>query len=81
MPMTTSPKSTYVDLRCPVGAKRLLGKARSTGESVNFVEGYLLELACRDCRNAIAALEGKKPSVVLHRFNVLGELVETEAEW
>lgn len=70
-----------VDLRCPIGPKRLLAVVRQTEDYHGIVEGNLLELACRDCRNFTANAEGRKPQFVLHRFNVLGELVESEIVW
>jgi hypothetical protein len=69
-----------VDLRCPVGAKKLLGRVRQEGGTPSVVSGNLLELACRDCRNGVAK-QGKKPTLVVHRFNILGEMVESEVLW
>lgn len=79
--MTIVANPTYVDLRCPLGARKLLAKVRKTGESHGIVEGNLLELACRDCRNNLSNDEGKRPNTVLHRFNILGELIESEVIW
>lgn len=70
-----------VDLRCPNVPGRLLAKVRQAQDHSAIVDGNLLELACRDCRSIIAGQEGKKPTLVLHRFNVLGALIESEIIW
>lgn len=72
---------TYADLRCPVGPKKLLGRVRKEGDHAAIVSDNLLELACRDCRNSVQLESGRKPQVVFHRFNILGELVESEIKW
>lgn len=54
------------DLRCPVNPSRLFARLRGPV----IVEGNLIEVACRDCRR------GRRVRV-LHRFDVLGNLVET----
>ena len=69
-----------IPLRCPVGPKRLLAIVKSTGDHHGIVSGNLLELSCRDCRS-LYGNDGRKPKQVLHRFNVIGELVETEAKF
>lgn len=69
---------TAVELRCPVGAQKLLGKVlREGGQPV--VTDNLMELACRDCAQNAREFD---PTVrrVLHRFNVIGELVESVVE-
>lgn len=74
----SSAKSATVDLRCPVGAKKLLARIRQTNGPVRVTGDNLLELACRDCRVRVANETGSRPTLVVHRFNVLGELVESE---
>ena len=60
----------WLELRCAENPSRMFGKLLvEQGAVVN--SDNLLEFACRDCRT-----EGVRR--VLHRFNVLGELVETE---
>lgn len=54
------------ELRCPVNPSRLFARLRGPV----IVEGNLIEVACRDCRR------GRRVQV-LHRFDVLGNLVET----
>lgn len=80
--MTTATSAvSALDLRCPIGAQKLLGRIRQEGGWTPVVEGNLLELACRDCRASVAAKEGRKPSLVVHRYDILGELVESEVYW
>lgn len=74
----TSAPSAHVDLRCPVGAQKLLARIRQTQGQVKVTDDNLLELACRDCRSRVAAETGVRPALVVHRFNILGELVESE---
>lgn len=70
-----------VELRCPSGPKRLLAVSKLTGDYHGITSENLLELACRDCRAIIAKEKGSKPALVLHRFNVLGILIESEVIW
>ena len=72
---------TSYELRCPIGPQRLLAVVRKTGDIHQMVDGNLLELACRDCRAVVAKEQGRKPKYVLHRFNVVGELVESIVDW
>ena len=69
-------KTTLIEVRCPTGPKRLLAKVRSRGERPAVVEGNLIEFSCADCRRALRN-SGRPVGHVLHRYNVLGELVET----
>jgi len=66
-----------VDLRCPVGPKRLLARLAPM-ERAHVTEDNLVELACSDCVRTLRR-EGRDVRRVLHRFNFLGELVESEA--
>jgi hypothetical protein len=70
-----------IALRCPVGPQRLLAVVRQTGDPHGITDGNLLEIACRDCRAIVAKEQGKKPVLVVHAFNVLGELVESIITW
>lgn len=66
------------EVRCPTGPRALLAKVLP-GEKKYVDNGQLLELACRDC----AKLYRKNdPEVarVLHRYNILGELINTMVE-
>jgi hypothetical protein len=66
----------YVELRCPIGPKALLGKILQQGEKPKMTDGNLMELNCRDCARTARQY---KPEIkrVLHRYNIIGELVES----
>lgn len=65
-----------VELRCPVGPRRLLSKLLIAGERPHVVEGNLIEFACPECAKA-SRMRNPKVYRILHRFNLLGELVES----
>jgi len=73
-----------VDLRCPVGslhgecgAGNLLARLRLSGERPSYVHpDNLIEMSCPHCRAALRR-RGRMIRRVLHRYNFLGELVET----
>ena len=68
-------ESNEVELRCLAGPKRLFGKLiQDQGRVV--VVGNLMEFACSDCKRTRRKV-GLDVELVLHRFNLLGELVET----
>ena len=83
-----APHTEYRDIRCPSGPKKLLAKMQQPTEEnleeSKRVVNNLLELSCRDCtRDARreAVERGQEPPLrVLHRFNLVGELVETVVE-
>ena len=67
------------EVRCPHGPRALLAKVINSGDgdSKKYVDNrQLVELYCRDCTKSFRKVE---PGVfrVLHRFNILGQLVET----
>jgi len=66
-----------VDLRCPVGPRRLLAILRQEGKKPVYLEDNTVEFACSDCARA-ARREGRDVLRVLHRYNFIGELVDTE---
>ena len=65
-----------VELRCPVGPKRLLSKLLISGKRPEIAEGNLVELACTDCKRALRQ-QGQPIYRVLHRFSLDGELVQS----
>lgn len=71
--------ATTVEIRCPVGPQRLLSKLRLSGEEPHYTDDNLIEFACADCRR-ILRQKGQPASLVLHRFNFLGEHVEDEIQ-
>lgn len=64
------PDGPVTELRCPGRMPKLLGK--------RFLPEGLVEVACSNCARRHAG-PGPRPRV-LHRFNLLGELVETVTE-
>lgn len=65
-----------VEIRCPIGPRRLLFKMLLAGERPHVDSSNLIELACVDCTRT---LRKKDPSVlrVLHRYDLAGSLVES----
>lgn len=57
------------DLRCPVTPRRKFALV---------VEGNLIETACMDCKQTRRRQGDHDVAIVLHRYNLLGEHVETE---
>lgn len=66
-----------VEIRCPVGPRRLLSKLLVRGDQPTIVEGNLIEFSCEDCRR-ILRKRGEVVHRVLHRYNLAGDLVETK---
>ena len=66
-----------IELRCNSNPLRLLAKIRQPQSGVEIVEGNLIEIACDHCKRTQRQVD---PTVrlVVHRWNVVGELVETE---
>lgn len=68
------------ELRCDANPARLFAKIfLDPSVESKVVDGNLIEFACRDCRRRLAT--DQTPRLVLHRFNVVGDLVETEVVW
>lgn len=63
-----------VDLRCPVYSYRMFARILSEGTVVQ--PGNVTEVSCDECRKA-RRKQGEQVSLVLHRFNPLGEHIET----
>lgn len=66
-----------VEIRCPEDPRRLLSKLLLSGGKPTVVEGNLIEFACDNCKKALRS-SGQSVVRVLHRYNLAGELVETE---
>lgn len=71
-----SVKEELIELRCPAGPKALLAKMVMRGETPTYDSWNLMELSCRDC-SKIARKSDSEVIRVVHRFNILGELVES----
>jgi len=68
---------SVVEVRCPVGPRRLFTKLRLGQESARIVQpDNLIEFSCSDCRGRLARETGETRDV-FHRYNFLGELVAT----
>lgn len=65
-----------VEMRCPVGPRRLLSKMLLTGDRPHVVDG-LVEIACDDCKKSQRRKDFLVQRVV-HRFDMAGQLVESE---
>lgn len=76
MPMVSGSPLREVELRCPTGPRKLFAKLRLEGAQPHVVPGNLVEMACQDCRRRLRS-EGRDVSLVLHRFNIVGDLIET----
>ncbi len=75
--MTTE---TTVEVRCPVGPKKLFTKLKLGEEFATYVaDANLIEFTCRDCAKRISRENGQVVRV-FHRFNFLGELIETSLQ-
>lgn len=68
-----------VEIRCPVGPRRLLSKLLVAGERPKHVDGNLIEFSCDDCKKNLRR-RGMTVVRVLHRYNLAGELVQTALE-
>lgn len=60
-----------VEVRCPVGPQRLFTKLRLGEETARYIQpANLIEFSCSDCSR-------HRDERVFHRYNFIGELVET----
>jgi hypothetical protein len=62
-----------LDLRCPIDSQRMFGRL-VVDRSIRIVPGNLIEFACDKCKRRMGAKR------VLHRFDLTGDLIETEVE-
>ncbi len=60
-----------IEMRCDQDPRRLFGKMRLDQKPRIDSLTNLMEFACDKCRKQTGAVQ------VFHRFNILGELVET----
>ncbi len=74
------PPASVIEVRCPVGPKKLFTKLKLGEEFARRVEpGNLIEFTCSDCARRIAR-ELQRPVRVYHRFDFVGDLVNTVVE-
>lgn len=72
--MTVDQDVFELDVRCPRG--RLFAKLLSKEQRPQITPENLMEFACHDCKRKLTDKEAVKH--VLHRFDFLGDLIETE---
>jgi hypothetical protein len=70
---------TTVEVRCPVGPRKLFTKLKLGEEFGKYLPGGLIEFTCSDCARSIGRERATKVRVY-HRFNFIGELVSTHIE-
>lgn len=64
-----------LDVRCPVDPRRLFARMAQG----LICEGNLVEVACRECARRLRKTGDPSVRMVLHRFDITGECIETEA--
>ncbi len=69
-----------IEVRCPVGPRKLFTKLKLGEESGRYLHpANLIEFTCRDCTKRLCR-ERHEVVRVFHRYNFIGELVETVVE-
>lgn len=68
-----------IEIRCPIGPRRLFFKVRAEGMVPEVTSDNLLEIACADCRRLLRK-RGVQVDRVIHCYNIAGELVESYIE-
>lgn len=63
-----------IDLRCPVDPRRMFARMKAGA----VCEGNLVEVACPECARRIRKAGDESVRSVLHRFDILGECIESE---
>lgn len=67
---------TTVEVRCPVGPRKLFTKLKLGEEFASYLPNNLIEFTCSDCAKQIGR-ERQTRVRVFHCFNFIGELVST----
>lgn len=71
--------SSVVEVRCPNGPQRLFTKLRLGEECARMVQpANLIEFSCSDCTRRTSRTG--EPVRVFHRYNFVGDLIETVIE-
>lgn len=68
-----------VEVRCPVGPRKLFTKLKLGEEFAKYLPNNQIEFTCSDCARRLTGARGNKVRVY-HRFNFVGELLETVVE-
>jgi len=70
-----------LEIRCPNGPRKLFAKVISEGGAPSYTDdGSLIELSCSECKRGLRG-KGRRVFRVLHRYNILGQHVETVVEY
>jgi hypothetical protein len=65
-----------IEIRCPEDPRRILSKILSRGEKPLITSDNLIEIACDSCKARLRK-DGLTVSLVVHRYDLLGELIQT----
>lgn len=68
-----------VEIRCPVGPQKLFTKLKLGEEFGKYLPNNLIEFTCSDCARRISRQRGMRVRV-FHRFNFIGELVNSHID-
>ena len=71
--------TTTVEVRCPVGPRKLFTKLKLGEEVGKILPSNLIEFSCSDCARR-STRELLKRVRVFHSFNFLGDLISTRVE-
>lgn len=72
--------ASVVEVRCPVGPRRLFTKLKLGEEHARYIHpDNLIEFTCYDCSRRLSQ-ERQRPTRVFHRFDFIGDLIESHAE-
>jgi len=68
-----------VEVRCPVGPKKLFTKLKLGEEFATITPSNCIEFTCSDCARRISR-EQQRRVRVFHTFNFVGDLIDTRVE-
>ncbi len=71
--------TTTVEMRCPFGPRKLFIKLKLGEEFGKYLPNNLIEFTCGDCARRISRERGTRVRV-FHRFNFIGELINTQID-
>lgn len=70
---------TEVEVRCPVGPRKLFTKLKLGEEFAQYLPNNLIEFSCQDCSRRISR-DRQGRVRVFHSFNFIGELINTRVQ-
>ncbi len=69
---------SIVEVRCPTGPRKLFTKLKLGETTARYIQpGNLIEFRCPDGTRLLRRSLGDAGQSVYHRYNFIGELVET----